>query len=1215
MFNKLLKFEMQLQTRQVGFWISAAIMFILGVIMMSFDFASANAVGEKIKANGALPVAEIISGWSSVIIFFGAVFTVTGAMRDDVHKSLEIIHSTPVGTPPMIWARLSGVLLTVFTCLCALVIGLFIGQFMPWTDKETIGPINVLYFLQPLFVFGLISCLFVSAFYLLTAGVTRNRTIVYVSAIAMLVLSSIPGLLNESDKLKDLAAMLDPFGTVGLTNDTEFWPASEQNSRMIPLSGSFLTNRLIWLIVSLGGLFMAQKFFKRGIVTRKIKPSKQLTDTHISPADVELIQVTPVSATGAKLSRFLTRFKYEYLTTVKSIPFAILLLIAIVNFSFVFVIRNQLSDQPVLLTGGQAFFVVQAGFTLFLLLMMVFFGGDVIWRERTAKITELIDSTAVQNWTLLVSKWLATIAMIYTVIALACISALIAQATIGVGALDVPLMFKRGFLELGLMMSFWVTLVMFVQNFVPNRIFGMILGGLILFGILFGVQSLPFYHPLMGFGMVNPGAYSDMNAYRTSGLLTMTYTAIYWAGLVGLFAVSSIWLWRRGTDVRLGNRLKGIKGQMGKVSIALGVTSILAFFGMGGHIFYKTNVENEFYTDKKAETRLVEIEKNFKDEFFKDDTYNPLPKIQRVNVDVQLFTAKQQGEFKGQFLIKNTTGAPVKQVWLTMPTDKESALRKIDLKGAVRDKDNKKAKLAEKLEMNSHLYVFNPPLAVNAETTLDFDIFYDSPKFRDGSPIRKQANFLNNSRMPTIGINFSRLENPDKRRKYGLDVKDKRPDRDDTEAIKKNFFTSAADYVDFKANMCVDAGQIPIAPGQFMGETKGPDGRVCRQYEAINPIMNFFSFVAADYEVAESVWNNPKGGDVDLKIFHHDGHPYNIDLMMEAMQSSMTTYTETFGPYQYAQARIMEVPYVQFAQAFAGTIPFGESLGFIMEVEEGDDKVDFMTYVTAHELGHQWFGHQIVPANTKGYNVLSEGLTENASMTAYEVIKGYPMTRRMRSKRGEDYLAGRTRDKNPEPPLALAEDQQYIFYSKASAVLWGLKHYMPEGEMNAALAKFIKDYGSKGSPYPTTLQLVDALREAADDNLQQFITDSWEQITFWETGFGDVDVKPNANGSFTVTATAKMAKKYASEEDGKETDADSLDEPVEVAFYKEDPSNSWEEEPMLLKRFRLTEAETELTFELKERPGYIVIDPRALLVERKLNDNVKALPKKLASNE
>jgi len=375
-----------------------------------------------------------------------------------------------------------------------------------------------------------------------------------------------------------------------------------------------------------------------------------------------------------------------------------------------------------------------------------------------------------------------------------------------------------------------------------------------------------------------------------------------------------------------------------------------------------------------------------------------------------MFSSSQPNNFKGQYLIKNTTGAPVTQLWLTMPTDKESALRKMDLKGAARDKDNEEAKLAEKLEMNSHLYVFNPPLAVNAETTLDFDIFFDSPKFMEGSPIRKQANFLNNRRMPTIGINFSRLEDPDKRRKYGLSIKDKLPDRDDPVAKKINFFTGAADYVDFTANICVDGGQIPIAPGKFIAEIKGHDGRVCRQYEAINPIMNFFSFVAADYDVAEDVWKNPNGKDVDLKIFHHAGHPYNIDLMMNAMQSSMTTFTETFGPYQYAQARIMEVPYVQFAQAFAGTIPFGESLGFIMEVEKGEDKIDFMTYVTAHELGHQWFGHQIVPASTKGFNVLSEGLTENASMTAFEKIKGYPMTRRMRSKRGEQYLSGRTGD-------------------------------------------------------------------------------------------------------------------------------------------------------------------------------------------------------------
>ena len=66
MFKNLLKFEMQLQTRQVGFWITAALMFILGVLVMSFDFAQASAVGEKIKANGALPIAITIANMSSL---------------------------------------------------------------------------------------------------------------------------------------------------------------------------------------------------------------------------------------------------------------------------------------------------------------------------------------------------------------------------------------------------------------------------------------------------------------------------------------------------------------------------------------------------------------------------------------------------------------------------------------------------------------------------------------------------------------------------------------------------------------------------------------------------------------------------------------------------------------------------------------------------------------------------------------------------------------------------------------------------------------------------------------------------------------------------------------------------------------------------------------------------------------------------------------------
>ena len=91
-------------------------------------------------------------------------------------------------------------------------------------------------------------------------------------------------------------------------------------------------------------------------------------------------------------------------------------------------------------------------------------------------------------------------------------------------------------------------------------------------------------------------------------------------------------------------------------------------------------------------------------------------------------------------------------------------------------------------------------------------------------------------------------------------------------------------------------------------------------------ILNFFSFLTAEYEVRKDVWNNPNGDDVELEIYFHPEHDFNIDIMFDAMKTSMTTFTETFSPYQYAQLRIMEFPFASFAQAFAGTVPFSENI-------------------------------------------------------------------------------------------------------------------------------------------------------------------------------------------------------------------------------------------------------------------------------------------------
>ena len=82
------------------------------------------------------------------------------------------------------------------------------------------------------------------------------------------------------------------------------------------------------------------------------------------------------------------------------------------------------------------------------------------------------------------------------------------------------------------------------------------------------------------------------------------------------------------------------------------------------------------------------------------------------------------------------------------------------------------------------------------------------------------------------------------------------------------------------------------------------------------------------------------------------------------MKASLAYNNTHFSPYQFRQVRILEFPrYSQFAQAFPNTVPYSESIGFIMRASDSDDDLDMPFFVTAHEVGHQWWAHQVIGAN------------------------------------------------------------------------------------------------------------------------------------------------------------------------------------------------------------------------------------------------------------
>src|SRR5262249_41689882 len=152
-------------------------------------------------------------------------------------------------------------------------------------------------------------------------------------------------------------------------------------------------------------------------------------------------------------------------------------------------------------------------------------------------------------------------------------------------------------------------------------------------------------------------------------------------------------------------------------------------------------------------------------------------------------------------------------------------------------------------------------------------------------------------------------------------------------------------------------------------------------------------------------------------------HGYNVDRMMEGMKKSLDYFGTSFSPYQYRQMRILEFPgYERFAQSFANTVPFSEAIGFVADLRD-PDAIDYVFYVTAHELGHQWWGHQLIGARVQGVTMLDETFAQYSALMVQEHEYGQAKMRRFLKYELDRYLLGRGGEVAEELPLALNENQ------------------------------------------------------------------------------------------------------------------------------------------------------------------------------------------------
>ena len=1192
----LAAFEIRYQLRNPVFWVSVAIFFLLGFGLAASENVSFGSPG-AVHENSPYTAAISMGLFALFYLFVITSFVANAVVRDDVTKFGPMIRATPVGRSSFLAGRFVGGLAIAILGYVAVPLGIAVGSAMPWVDPETVGPGGFMIYAWPFLIIAIPNLILSSALLFSLATVTRSMLASYIGVLVLVMAYLAVSVVASADPANlAIAARYEPLATAAIGEATRYWTSAEMNTRLIPLEGNLLFNRIFAL--GLAAVFLAIAWLRFSMTERAPsrwrlrRLAKQAVRDSKAASAAPQVLTAPVHRSfgaGHALASFKIRLKTEALQVLKSPGLIVLLLIA-VSFTILNLVTAQtIYGTPSYPLTANVITTVIGSISLFSLIVAVFYGGELVWRERDVKINEIVDATPAPGWAVFVPKILAIFAVLLTMSLAGMMTGVLFQLAKGAQSVDLSLYLSAFVLPQSIDLLLIAVLSVFFQVLSPNKYVGW---GLILVWFLSRIflQNLGYSNMLYMFGAGPGEPLSDMNGtggFWVGGLIARAY----WACFGVLLLVFSHWAWPRGTVVAVGPRLRGIAGRMTLPSAGIALAAVGGMIGTGLVINHNIKVLNTYETSDEGEARLAEFERKY----LKYETL-PRPVITDVAFDIAIYPKDRKLDVTGHYDLRNDSGVPITELHVRQG-DSDVTYSRLDIAGA---------KLASFDKRHTYrIYRFNTPLAPGATTRLDFA----SQVWRRGfansgaaTDIVDNGTFVNNNTFAPIIAMDRRglLQDRAQRRRQGLTPELRMAKLEDTAAQKENYIH--ADWVNSRITISTDADQVPIAPGNKISDVvKG--GRRIAAFQSPAPILDFLSVQSARYAVAET-----QAGPVRLSVYHDPRHAANVPAMLKAMDTALGYYQRNFGPYQFGYARIIEFPgYASFAQAFAGTMPYSESIGFAADVRD-PEKIDYVTYVTAHEVAHQYWAHQIVGGDMQGATLLSETLSQYSALMVMKQLYGEDKIRRFLKFELDSYLSGRKGDAAGEQPIIRTENQQYIHYRKGSLVMYLLQQRMGEDAVNRALARLVVTYRFKGAPYPRSLDLIAELRkEAKTPENQALITDLFEKITVYDLKTKAAATTKLADGRWRTRITIDAGKFYADSK-GIEKPA-TLAENIEVGVFTARPeAGAFKKADVLsMQRYPIRAGSQVVEVITAKEPKFAGIDPYNFTIDRDSDDNLVAV--------
>lgn len=1205
MFKQIFLFELKLWFKRPSVYIFFLIFFALSILVTAgrAGLLGTSSSDSNIIINSASAIARLLNSLNTNLI--GVIILVT-IIAPAVYKDFEfnmhpLLFTKPISKFGYMFGRFSAVFFVALFVLSGSVFGHMLACTFPGIEAEKLGPFKLMNYLQPFILFIIPNTLLVGAIFFSLVTFTRNMIAGYIGCIVLLLIKNIiPALLSDIDN-QTVAAVIEPFGTQAFSKITKYWTPVEQNTLGIPFEGVMLYNRLLWIGI---GLFITIATYWKFQFSQFNSPvsffSRNKKETFsIASAPVNSLADVPTATQtfSSKFNLYQTWFlaKFEFNKIVKSIFFIIIVLISIALFIIISPFLSLIYGTATYPVTYQILEIGLSLFSLFMSILIVFYGGIVVWRERDAKVDELIGAAPIAPWISFVSKLTALILVQAVLLLVIMFTGIGIQIYKGYYHFEILLYLKELFGFNLISMAISCVLCMAVQVISNNKYVGYFISALIIAVLPIAFALLEWNNGLYQFNSNGPVLqYSDMNGYGHS-LFPFLIFKSYWIGFALILIAVSNLLWVRGKEKGFKNRLRIAKPLFtGNIRLTL-VSGVLIFTIAGGYIFYNTNILNKNSSSKKQEKESANFEKKYK-HFEK----TPQPRIIAANWDAAIFPLKRGVKMKGYYILKNKHNKPLDSIIVNLNTE-------INLKALTFNKLS--TKVLNDTTNGFMIYKLEKPLQPgdSIKMTMDIDYFPKGFKTTASTTIVYNGTFFNSMILPSIGYNpNSELSDNSTRKKNGLGKKERMANVNDSLARMNNYISNDADWIDFECIVSTSKDQIALAPGYLQKEWE-KDGRKYYQYKMDCKILNFYSFLSARYEVKRDKWIDiGSGKTVSIEIYYNKGHEYNLDRMINGIKKSLDYYTKNFSPYQHKQVRIIEFPrYATFAQSFPNTIPFSEGIGFIAKVDDKDaESIDYPFYVISHEVAHQWWAHQVIGGNVQGSTLMSETMSQYSAMMVMEKEFGKQAMKKFLKYEMNKYLLGRTQEDKKELPLMLVEDQQYIHYNKGSVIMYALKDYIGEDSLNATLANYIKQTAYQEPPYTNSIEFINLLKQVTPDSLKYIIHDMFETITLYENKTTKCTYTKTKDGKYLVKISVE-SKKMQADSVGRMKDV-TFNDWIDIGIFgsKEVNGKKTETELYLQKR-KINKNKMDFEIIVNEEPVKVGIDPYNKLIDRSPDNNTK----------